>query len=162
MIILSSKVREGAVLVALIVPGSLQAAFPQEKKAMSPTILTITTDKPAGKVSPTLYGLMTEEINYSYDGGLFPELIRNRTFRHSWMGAEHWQLVQNGSARAAIQEDRTTGPNTALNYSLKLTVEKAEPEPCGLENEGYWGIAVRPSTVQMLFLRQAGSDPVAR
>jgi alpha-N-arabinofuranosidase len=160
MIMLSSKVREGAVLVALIVPGSLQAAFPQEKKAMSPTILTITTDKPAGKVSPTLYGLMTEEINYSYDGGLFPELIRNRTFRHSWMGAEHWQLVQNGSARAAIQEDRTTGPNTALNYSLKLTVEKADNQNrAGLENEGYWGIAVRPSTeYKCYFYAKAGSD----
>jgi alpha-N-arabinofuranosidase len=31
-------------------------------------------------VSPTLYGLMTEEINYSYDGGLYPEMVRNRAF----------------------------------------------------------------------------------
>ena len=28
-----------------------------------------------------LYGLMTEEINYSYEGGLYGELVRNRTFK---------------------------------------------------------------------------------
>src|ERR1035437_2202970 len=42
--------------------------------------LTIETGKPVAKVSPMLYGLMTEEINYSYDGGLYGELVQDRTF----------------------------------------------------------------------------------
>ena len=42
--------------------------------------------RPKAAVSPTLYGLMTEEINYSYDGGLYAELVRNRTFRSDWTG----------------------------------------------------------------------------
>jgi len=125
-------------------------------------VLTIETDKPVGKVSPTLYGLMTEEINYSYDGGLFAELIRNRTFRHSWMGAEHWQLVQKGDAKATINEDKTTGPSAALKYSLKLGVEKADAQNrAGIENEGYWGIAVRPGTeYKCYFYAKAGSAAV--
>ena len=41
----------------------------------------IKADQVAAKVSPMLYGLMTEEINYSYDGGLYAELVRNRTFK---------------------------------------------------------------------------------
>jgi len=41
-------------------------------------------------VSPTLYGLMTEEINYSYDGGLYAEMVRNRTFNGDWSGILHW------------------------------------------------------------------------
>ena len=41
---------------------------------------TIDAGRPAGNVSPRLYGLMTEEINHSYDGGLYAELIRNRAF----------------------------------------------------------------------------------
>lgn len=41
-------------------------------------IFTIDASHPAGKVSPKLYGLMTEEINHSYDGGLYAEFIRNR------------------------------------------------------------------------------------
>jgi len=44
-------------------------------------IVSIQLDKPLHAVSPTLYGLMTEEINYSYDGGLYAEMVRNRTFR---------------------------------------------------------------------------------
>ena len=43
--------------------------------------LNVEASRPKTAVSPTLYGLMTEEINYSYDGGLYAELVRNRTFR---------------------------------------------------------------------------------
>ena len=46
-----------------------------------PAVLEIQTEKTLHSVSPTLYGLMTEEINYSYDGGLYPELVRNRALR---------------------------------------------------------------------------------
>ena len=43
--------------------------------------LQIKADQVTAKVSPMLYGLMTEEINYSYEGGLYGELIRNRAFK---------------------------------------------------------------------------------
>ena len=48
-------------------------------RAASPTI-AIDATSPAGKVSPLLYGLMTEEINHAYDGGLYAELVQNRAF----------------------------------------------------------------------------------
>jgi hypothetical protein len=57
-------------------------AMAQEAEASGP-VITIHTDKVAAHVSPTLYGLMTEEINYSYDGGIYAELIRNRVFKGS-------------------------------------------------------------------------------
>jgi alpha-N-arabinofuranosidase len=47
--------------------------------AVSPTF-TVDASRPAGKVSPKLYGLVTKEINHSYDGGLYAELIQNRAF----------------------------------------------------------------------------------
>ena len=56
--------------------------------AQAPTaVLTIHADQPVSKVSPTLYGLMTEEINHSYDGGLYAEMVQNRTFRSSLVEA---------------------------------------------------------------------------
>ena len=48
-------------------------------RAAGPTV-TIDTASPSGKVSPLFYGLMTEEINHAYDGGLYAELVRNRAF----------------------------------------------------------------------------------
>src|SRR5471032_1387333 len=45
------------------------------------TSIEIHADKVTAKMPPTFYGLMTEEINFSYEGGLYGELIRNRTFK---------------------------------------------------------------------------------
>src|ERR1700691_6660651 len=52
-------------------------------ESQPPATLEIDLTHPAAQVSPNLYGLMTEEINYSYDGGLYAELIRNRVFKGS-------------------------------------------------------------------------------
>ena len=113
----------------------------------NPTTLTIQVNHAAHKVSPTLYGLMTEEINHSYEGGLYAELVSNRTFHGTWAGISDWYLVENGDAAAAISEDRTTGPSEAIPYSAKVMVTKADAaDSAGLLNTGYWGIAVRPET----------------
>src|SRR6185437_4002677 len=110
-------------------------------------MLTVHLDKPTAKVSPTLYGLMTEEINYSYDGGLYAEMVRNRTFRGNWSGVLYWYLVEGGNAQAKMELDKSTGPSTALPESLKLEVTQADTQnQGGVLNEGYWGIAVRPNT----------------
>ncbi len=69
-------------------------------QAQQPATLTIHADQPVSPVSPTLYGLMTEEINYSYDGGLYAEMVRNRTFHSDWSGILYWYLVENGNAAA--------------------------------------------------------------
>lgn len=109
--------------------------------------LDVDLSKPKAPVSPTLYGLMTEEINYSYDGGLYAELVRNRTFRSDWSGILNWFLIEKGTASAKLSVDQKEGPSTALTSSAKLEVAKAATNsPAGLINEGYWGIAVRPNT----------------
>ena len=109
--------------------------------------LTVHLDKPTAKVSPTLYGLMTEEINYSYDGGLYAEMVRNRTFRGNWSGILYWYLVEEGNAQAKMELDKSTGPSTALSESLKLDVMQADAQnQAGVLNQGYWGMAVRPNT----------------
>ena len=114
----------------------------------------------------TFYGLMTEEINYSYEGGLYGELIRNRAFKadaiqeiikpENYDPAKHyplkfpantapkfWSAV--GSAKLVL--DTNNPLNTALNVSLKLDVSGAsKTSPAGIANGGYWGIALKPNT----------------
>jgi alpha-L-arabinofuranosidase len=112
-----------------------------------PVTLDIHVQQVKAKASPMLYGLMTEEINYSYDGGLYAELVRNRTFFSDRHGVPSWRLIERGQSQAMITLDKTAGPSEALPYSMKLTVEKAtESEQAGISNEGYWGIPVRPKT----------------
>lgn len=131
----------GAACAAMALATTLAPAQTQ------PATLTIHADQPVSAVSPTLYGLMTEEINFSYDGGLYGELVRNRTFRADWSGILYWYLVENGDAQASMELDKSTGPSDALNSSLKLHIEKASGgNEAGLLNVGYWGFPVRPNT----------------
>jgi len=122
------------------------------------TRLTLDLAKPGANVSPMLYGLMTEEINHSYDGGLYAELIRNRIFKDNPTKAEGWSLVQEDTINskasmkiiAATQDnvpfdERRHAINGALQSCLRLTVEKAGSR-VGIANEGYWGIPVKPNT----------------
>ncbi|HEX3684548.1 MAG TPA: alpha-L-arabinofuranosidase C-terminal domain-containing protein [Bryobacteraceae bacterium] len=110
--------------------------------------LDIQARKPVAKVSPSLYGLMTEEINYSYDGGLYAEMVRNRTFQDSHWDLPAWSLVQSGNSIASVELDKSTGPSTALPLSLKLTVKAADStNQAGIKNSGFWGFAVRPETM---------------
>lgn len=134
-------VKTWPVILALL--GCSLVAVAQDK----PAVLTVHIDKPVSKVSPTLYGLMTEEINYSYDGGLYAEMVRNRAFRARRKDVPNWLLAEYGNAQAAIEADPQTGPSEALNFSLKVSVTQAdEQNQAGVLNAGYWGMALKPDT----------------
>src|SRR5580698_7053109 len=112
------------------------------------------------KVSPQLYGLMTEEINYSYDGGLYAELVRNRTFQDRGKIPPSWFLYEWGNADASMEIDRTTGPSAALPLSLRLIVKNAsEHDQAGILNLGYWGFPVKPQTTYHGSFYAKASDP---
>jgi alpha-N-arabinofuranosidase len=124
------------------VTGQAQQASAQAQAAT----LTIDAGKAGAKVSPTLYGLMTEEINYSYEGGLYGELVQDRTFLNI-RDPSNWIPVPQGTARGTVARDATTGPSTALPASLKITVEQADAKNAyGLRNGGWWGVPVRGNT----------------
>jgi alpha-L-arabinofuranosidase len=115
-------------------------------QAASPTV-TIDAASPSGKVSPLFYGLMTEEINHAYDGGLYAELVRNRAFLDDAATAAHWSLVQADGSTATMALDPKEPLNATIGTSLRLTVTQASTgHAAGITNEGYWGIPVQPNT----------------
>ena len=140
------------------------------------TVLHIQADKVTAEVPPTFYGLMTEEINYSYEGGLYGELIRNRTFKSDAL-PQHLQPEDYDPAKyypatypaniapkywssvggAVLLLDTNTPLNDALNVSLKLDASSATTAaPAGVANGGYWGIPVnRKTTYTVSFFAKA-------
>jgi alpha-N-arabinofuranosidase len=84
--------------------------------------LTVQLDKSLHDVSPKLYGVMTEEINYSYDGGIYAEMVRNRTFQDrdrrarplgsggEGMPRDDDEWIRRGLARS-LRLDSSRGPN---------------------------------------------------
>lgn len=126
----------------------LLAAAPRLSLLSQSPSLAIQVDHPTAKVSPMLYGLMTEEINFSYDGGLYGELVRDRAIGQGWRALTHWTMVTRGNSLADVSVDEKTGPSAALPRSLKVTVTAAtDAAPAGVQNDGFWGIPVRPQTL---------------
>ncbi|MEV5947572.1 alpha-L-arabinofuranosidase C-terminal domain-containing protein [Streptomyces sp. NPDC051993] len=115
-------------------------------------LLTVDTAHPGPQVSSELGGIFFEDINHSGEGGLYAELVNNRSF----MAADtplHWSVT--GGAEAAI--DTAEPLNAALTQSLRVTAKSAGD---GVANEGFWGFPVRPSTTYRasLYAKSAGKS----
>ncbi len=153
----SNGIRWGTVFVTVLLSPLLLAQTADQHDA---AVLQIQVDRPIAKVSPTLYGLMTEEINHSYDGGIYAEMVRNRAFQDSPKHPDHWRILQDGNALASMQIDTSSGPSEALPSSLKLTVKQADAsDVAGIVNNGYWGMALRAETAyQGSFYAKAATD----
>lgn len=145
---------------------ALTATFVGRACAADVPTLEIQADQATNKVSPIFFGLMTEEINFSYEGGLYAELIRNRTFKadavnttikpENYESSKYYPVQINVANKpkfwtavggAVLALDTNTPLNDALNVSLKLDASAASATaPAGIANGGYWGIPVKPKT----------------
>ncbi|MBQ7150299.1 MAG: alpha-N-arabinofuranosidase [Prevotella sp.] len=112
--------------------------------------MTLRLDEAKTSVSPILYGMMTEEINFAYEGGLYAQLLRNVSFRDAqngkrpnpwtpWKpeGTKFWSLTDSTTSKVRVEEKG--GYNRANPIAFIWTAQKGD----GLLNEGYWGIPVR-------------------
>jgi alpha-N-arabinofuranosidase len=107
--------------------------------------LSLDLSKKGATVNPKFFGLMTEEINYSYDGGLYAEMIQNRIFKNNVKKPDHWSVVTDGDATGTIALDESQAISKALTVCLKLEASKAGKR-IGIANDGFWGIPVKPLT----------------
>ena len=155
-----------AAAAAPVVAPAPEGSAPVDTTPRGTAVLQIDAGKVTGNVSPMLYGLMTEEINFAYEGGVYAELIRNRSFKADAIvprvtptnyvpgvylpvtfrpdtQPKFWRIV--GGASMGL--DTNTPLNEFLNVSLKLDAASASAAaPAGIANEGFWGIPVKPST----------------
>ena len=109
--------------------------------ASADSTLKINAGEAKAKSSPIHYGLMTEEINYCYDGGLYAETVRNRAFKDDAEKPVHWSLLDENST---IGLDRENPLNDKIDVSLKWDIRSKRSSR--LANAGWWGIPVHPNT----------------
>ena len=105
-----------------------------EENSAAPFRVTIDVSSPGTEVSPNRYGIFFEDINFAADGGLYAELIKNRSFEfpQAFMG---WKIFGN----VALQiED---GPFTRNPHYIRLSPASHRERKTGVENEGFRGIA---------------------
>lgn len=113
-----------------------------------PTTVTVQASAPGKRISPDLVGIFFEDLSDAADGGLYAELVRNRSFDYSdadhvgWTPLTAWQLVQRDGAEGSVAVE-SAQPLNAVNTSYAvLTVDKPGGG-VGLQNEGFGGIAVK-------------------
>jgi len=107
--------------------------------------LTITANTAKKKaISPELFGVFFEDINYAADGGLYGELVQNRDFEYSekelsnvkgWGHTYAWQT--SGGAKLEIMTDNPLHKNTP-HYAVLSAGGEAS-----LSNTGYDGISIK-------------------
>ena len=117
------------------------------------------------RVSPMLYGIFYEDINHAADGGLYAELIRNRSFEDGpRFGApadmQGWSTFAAApsqlDARLIQPTKKTPLLNAVQHNALELTVKATPQNPVCLVNEGFWGInAVQGRTYRLTFWAKA-------
>ncbi len=81
------------------------------------------------------YGIFYEEINHAGDGGLYAELIRNRSFEDNAANPDYWWTL--GNAQPQLVSSALL--NSVQARALRLAVNEAD---AGIRNEGYWGIGL--------------------
>src|ERR1700712_697588 len=123
-------------LLTLIFCFQLVCSWAQQK-----AVFTIQADKPTAEVSPAMWGIFFEDINFGADGGLYAELVKNRSFEfyNPLMG---WCLIKEQGATGNLYfvNVGSKSPQNTRYAHIRVDAEKGS---FGLSNEGYRGIGVK-------------------
>lgn len=136
------------------------------------------TKSPASSrnISPDLFGLFFEDINYSADGGLYAELVQNRSFEYSpadrreWNSFSYWEYVTPGFSYGRINVETSAPIHPNNPHYVVLTIEHVGneekhplPSGVGIKNTGFDGIVVKQGEKYNLsfFARQLSDAPIA-
>ena len=98
-------------------------------------VMTVDVSKPTAKIQPEMYGIFFEDINFGADGGLYAELVKNRSFEfpQPFVG---WVPFGNVTVQDA-------NPCFDRNPHYVRVVNDGRLLRAGLDNEGYRGIGVK-------------------
>ncbi len=148
------------VLAMLACAGAVQAAE-----------LTVDMNQAPRPVSPSLYGIFYEDINHAADGGLYAEMIRNRSFEDSLPPKDctikdgkivtpagwsmdykidnpitGWSILRAAEGDGDMALDESKRMNDVQRASLKVNVKNTAAGRVGVANSGFWGIALKQGT----------------
>ena len=106
--------------------------------AASSAILTVQAGQPGVQISSNLFGIFFEEINLAGDGGLYAEMVRNRSFEESG-NTNNWQFIASGTASGSLSADSSL-PLNASNQAAAKLIFSSGSGTVGLANNGWWGM----------------------
>ena len=132
-----TKVNEGALLAAM---ESIYLATNGTGATHAGITLSVKADKPGARINPAMWGIFFEDINFGADGGLYAELVKNRSFEfpNPWMG---WSRIEPARAVGSV-EMRDYDPFDAANPHYVRVRTGFFGRGFGVANEGFRGMGL--------------------
>src|SRR5215217_4234343 len=100
--------------------------------------LTVYANKPVAEISPTMWGIFFEDINFGADGGLYAELVKNRSFEFTTPLMGWKEIKQQGNGRILVVNNGVE--NSGNQRYVQVTVDEGS---YGISNEGFRGMGIQ-------------------
>jgi alpha-N-arabinofuranosidase len=118
-------------------------------------------------ISPDLFGIFFEDISYAADGGLYAELIQNRSFEYNpsasrWNPFTAWEFAAKGYSYGTVSVETSAPIHPNNPHYVVLNVEEAAQEGLALMNHGFDGIPVKGGEEYnfSVFIRQLSGNSI--
>lgn len=138
---------------------------------------TVEAQMPSGskKISDELLGLFFEDINYAADGGLYAEMVQNRSFEYNpteqqgWNPFSYWEYMEPGYSYGAISVETSNPVHQNNPHYIVVDAEfignyeeHEGKSGVGIKNLGFDGMVVKAGGTYnfSVFLKQLGDDPI--
>ncbi len=104
--------------------------------------LTVKVNEPGADIQPTMWGVFFEDINLGADGGIYAELVKNRSFEFNkpMMG---WKVLGKPATEGDFLVLNRLKENTANPRFLRVTLHNNTKGSIGLNNEGFRGMGIK-------------------
>jgi alpha-L-arabinofuranosidase len=111
----------------------------QRADAQNDLIIKVKT--PVAEIQPTMWGIFFEDINLGADGGIYAELVKNRSFEfyEPMMG---WKVKQSTFREGAVLVQNRKGVNSA-NPRFLCVKKSVASDTLGISNEGFRGMGIK-------------------
>ncbi len=122
-------------------------AFSVGISAQNKAVFTVQADKPMAEISPNMWGIFFEDINMGADGGIYAELVKNRSFEFfkpmmGWevKGGKSMFGIKIGGEMTVINRPEKTATNPRY---LQVLLDNNAKGSLGLTNEGFRGMGIK-------------------
>jgi alpha-L-arabinofuranosidase len=128
------QMKKGFVLLLLI-------SFSLGLRSQSNPVFTVKPNEIKGTIQPTMWGIFFEDINLAADGGVYAELVKNRSFEFASPLMGWRELGKNGSAGNILVMNRE-GSNQNNPRFIRATCTSNQ-RSFGISNEGFRGMGIK-------------------
>ena len=124
-------------VASLVTLASLLPSFAKAQKNM----ITVNASKIIADVQPTMWGIFFEDINLGADGGIYAEMVKNRSFEF-YQPLMGWTITQNKFNEGSVLVTNRQEEDVANPRFVRIT-KNNETDTLSLTNEGFRGMGIK-------------------